>query len=964
MDKYEYKIRVDEIRDLISQNKYEEASEIADTIDWSRVKKAPVLCMISDLYKKVKRYEDALELLQMADTRYPGSKNIIFSLCELYLVIGETIPAISAYKEFCTVAGNDIRRYVLQYKVYEAQGVSLEERIEVLEELKKRDYRPKWAYTLAYLYHRIGLATKCIDECDNLILYFGGSDSDYVYMAMELKMLHQPLTPSQQAEYDNHKSALFSDMRWEQAADGVNRIPKVPTNTPAEGTGSEVSGDTTVLTDEDKKKISESMALSMGYTQVYHGENNEELEISVKPVDMGEYNTINLQKAIAEGIQEVLQKNSEKELTPEQIIAAHTKEIPKEAGESEPPVIELVEKKEEIISEEESEATEEIVVDEEPSVNEEVVATEDDDERVDGDTTIIDPEEIRRVLASRTEAVAETEEITESEEIIEAVEEEIPAGEIAEELPTEVVSVDEEIYDETSQVAKDAMTAQPPEQMASVLTQEADGQIGLVVPDENKNVVKQITGQLSIGDVMNEWARMKQEHEELNRQQYHEQIRQQTGEIFNEFEAAALNGVLETLEKESAAEIEIAEPIVVAREEIEQPEVVYEEDYTDEVYNEESYAEGTYTEGTYAEETYAEGTYDELEPAAGEVVEETEATEESEVIEETAVADETAVAEEIESVEETGDSEETEATEEASDKEIGGDTKELADASVLTRGRTVPDYYKKKIEAAKKAADPDSDEEDDEEELRELNEEEKKLFGPFIQSKSSRNQLIRVLDNISMASYTGNIILTGGDGNDTSDLATAILKDVKATDSNFSGKIARIRANNLNNKKPQNIVKQLSNGALIIDNASHLSEHIINELCRCLDQENQGIIVVLIDTETNMKKLLSRAPKLETFFTARMNVKPLTAEQLAQYGVKYAYEREFSIDEMGMLALHTQISVRQTSSHSVNIIEVRDIIDRAIDNVKKKSMGHFMDVLFGRRYDAEDMIILGEKDFN
>ena len=215
-----------------------------------------------------------------------------------------------------------------------------------------------------------------------------------------------------------------------------------------------------------------------------------------------------------------------------------------------------------------------------------------------------------------------------------------------------------------------------------------------------------------------------------------------------------------------------------------------------------------------------------------------------------------------------------------------------------------------------------------------------------------------------MASYTGNIVLTGGDGTDTSDLATAILKDIKQSDSNFSGKVARISGDKLNSKKVSDIIKQLSNGALIIEKANRMSESTAADLYKNLDQENLGIIVTLIDTERNMDKLFARSPQLSPIFNARMNVKPLTAEQLASFAVKYAYEKEFSIDEMGMLALHTQITLRQTATHSVNIVEVRDIVDRAIENVSKKNARHFFDVLLGKRYDEEDMIILGEKDFN
>lgn len=970
MDKYEYKIRVDEIRNLIAQNKYEEASEIADTIDWGRVKKAPVLCMISDLYKKVKRYEDAIELLQMADARYPGNKNIIFSMCELYLVTGDTIPAIASYKEFCTVAGNDIRRYILQYKVYEAQGVSLEERIEVLEELKKRDYRPKWAYTLAYLYHRIGLATKCIDECDNLILFFSGDDSEYVYMAMELKMLHQPLTPSQQQEYDNHRSALFSDMRWEQSAIGAKKIPAVPTapNVP--------TGDTTILSDEEKKKISESMALSLGYTQVYHGNVNEP-EINVKPMDVGEYNTINLQKALAEGIQEVLQKNEEEkqQLTPEQIIAANTKEIPQEEGNNhKPAVIEredfahsvlapMYESDTEVIDVSQvnaiiaSQANEKAKEQEIPDKSENIESAEENQIEV-AKSEDTENSELEVTLDTQTEMVSESKDIK-----LDSADDEQVDSDINNVLANEdEINISEKI-DVESQVVKEAITARPPEPIASVLTQEADGQISLVVP-EKQQVVKQITGQLSIGDVMNEWARMKREHEELNRQQYHEQIKQQTGEIFSEFEAAALNGVLETLEKEAAESyFEESNSDTLFKSNDEALEVQYSENEETEVEEAEvsaDFEEGVspeYAEAEYSEDECAEGeveyseTYDEnqVEYSEAESPEYYEADSEINTDQEEIAIDSQPIAEEA-----------SEATDEVAVAENSEESSEKSDASILTRGRAVPDYYKKKIEAAEK-----SEEEDDEEteNLRALTTEEEELFGSYIQSKSSKNQLIKMLDKVSLASYTGNIILTGGDGTDTSELATLIMKEIKQSDSNFSGKVARINANNFNNKKPANIIKQLSNGGLIIELASHLSDNVINEFCKCLDQENLGIVVVLIDSERNMEKLLERAPKLETFFNARMNIKPLSAEQLAEYAIKYAYDKEFSIDEMGILALHRQINVRQTSTHSVNVVEVREIVDDAIKNVKKKSLNHFFDVLFGKRYDNEDMIILGEKDF-
>ena len=201
MDKYEYKIRVEEIKALITQAEYIQAAEIADSIDWRRVKSVMMLCTISDLYKINRRYEDARDMLLLAYDRHPSGRTIVYSLCELSIKMEDVVQAVEYYKEYKQIAPKDTGHYILQYKLYEAQDVSLEERIAVLEELKEKDYREKWAYELAYLYHRIGLSSNCVEECNDLILWFG--EGKYVIKAMELKMLHEPLTPEQMAKYEN-----------------------------------------------------------------------------------------------------------------------------------------------------------------------------------------------------------------------------------------------------------------------------------------------------------------------------------------------------------------------------------------------------------------------------------------------------------------------------------------------------------------------------------------------------------------------------------------------------------------------------------------------------------------------------------------------------------------------------------------------------------------------------------------
>lgn len=201
LDKYEYKVRSDQLKALVEKEDFAMAMRIADTIDWSRVKSLSMLTMVSDVYKENKRYEDSRNILLMAYDRYPSGRAILYNLVEILIKTEEYVDAIEYYKEYVQIAPKDVGRHILQYKLYEAQGVGIEERIKVLQELKKKDYLEQWAFELAFLYHKAGLAEQCIEECDDLILWFG--EGKYVIKAMELKMLYKPLSTYQQNKYNN-----------------------------------------------------------------------------------------------------------------------------------------------------------------------------------------------------------------------------------------------------------------------------------------------------------------------------------------------------------------------------------------------------------------------------------------------------------------------------------------------------------------------------------------------------------------------------------------------------------------------------------------------------------------------------------------------------------------------------------------------------------------------------------------
>ena len=932
MDKSEYKLRAEEIKDLISRGEYAQAAEIADTIAWRRVKSVMMLCTISDLYKINRRYEDARDMLLLAYERRPGGRTICYSLCELSIKMEEYVQAIEYYKEFVQVAPKDPGRYILQYKLYEAQDVSLEERIAVLEELKKRDYREKWAYELAYLYHRVGLAARCVEECDELILWFG--EGKYVIKAMELKMLHQPLTPEQQEKYDHRFDAPGShipsqnsvqDNEYSGNESYEQSYAKDGSYDQEQGYAQDGSYDQDQSYAQDGSyDQNQSYVQDSGYdqvtgdTQIYDPVQpaqqetptqpvQDDYDIHVKTMDVGQYNTINLQAELAAGLREVLGEE------PKGDTAKATSD----------------------------------------SITRSIVAP-----MMDSDTESLDYPEIAEV--SEDDLEPETEQIEGSEVFFGETGEigdlsQVPEVETEEILPEEPASLKkQDVVPELSkaEVEPEATTpVEPPKELANVLAQESDGQISLVMP-EAESIEKQITGQINIEDILAEWERKKKENLEKREEEVRQHVLQQTGAMFTEFEQAVRDGLLEKLEKEKAVDADT----VTDTDEVEELEEIADvNDETEkapaEVSEEEPEREPADTDIVDTEEV------EELEeePAVAEYEEES-ATEEPDAAVDMEVTQEPAA--EIPEV-----PEETTAEIEEASEETTAETEEASEESVAE----AEEEPEEAVEEVPEDEQPQTPEppvvERDKAKVRALTREERELYAPFIQSKSAREQLVKAIDNISLAAYTGNVIITGEEGMDTLSLAKNMIREIQATDSNFSGKVAKISGHALNKKDAAETLNRLQNGALIICKASEMNNKTVDTMYKALQQENQGIVIILEDTRKEIDRFLEKYEKLQESFTSRMDVEALSNDTLVAFGRQYAREREYSIDELGVLALHTRIEDMQTIDHVVTVVDVKEIVDEAIAHANKKTLKHFFDVLFAKRYDDEDMIILTEKDF-
>lgn len=860
MDKFEYKASVDEIKALIAEGEYAEAVKIADKIDWRRVRSVMMLCTISDLYKINRRFQESKDILLMAYEKHPTGRLIIYSLCELCIKMGEYDQASEYYKEFVQIAPRDTGRYVLQYRLYEALDVSIEERIAILEEFKKREPREKWVYELAYLYHRIGLTTKCVEECDEMYLWFG--EGRYVIKALELKALHQPLSPEQQEKYDAY-------------IEGRSAGEDVDDDTPVEEDDEDISEEEPAEEETDRgweeEQEYEQSVLSAPTTELPE----------VKTVDVGQYNTINLQMALAESMKEVLADSSEDVDTADDGVEE----------------IEEIEEAANVYVDEKPEAVEHIEVFSEEEAQDPVLEN--------GNTAITDAliapllEETAEIPRVNVNALKEEELQKASEEIVRDDTLVFDAQKIIEEMTREAERL------QARTLREQALASQKPSEYDKFLSQEYDGQLSIVLPEAEK-IEKQITGQLSIDDIMAEWEQTKQDNKEKRMEDVRQHILSQTGSLFANFDEATKNGLLEELEKAFMA--------AIMKESGRNPRV--------------------------KKVVFADKDLDEK----------------------VSLKKETSVSENWEEEPQTEEPEEEEQAEEIEGEEVEAENEETA------AQKEEPEKAEKPAKPAKSRKMPASKEraEEAEEETikeRELSVEEQELFGKFVHQRKSRRQLIHALDNMSLASCTGNIIITGEEEITTLSLAKAMIREMQYNDSNFSGKVAKVEGPVLNKKDVEATFAKLDNGALIIAEAAKLKQATAASVIKVLEKEKMGILVFMTGTKSEIDNLLKKNKALVNNFNLRVDIEPLDNESLVAYAKQYAEEQEYSIDEFGILALHTRIADRQTNDHEVSLAEVRELVDEAIGFANKKTPKHFMDILLAKRYDEEDMIILREKDF-
>ena len=978
MDKYEYRVKTEQMLDHLEKKEYQQAKEIADGIDWRRVKNASMLNTVSEIYEYNGEFKKGRDILFLAFDRAPGSRKIVYRLGTLALKIKDIREATDCYEEFVKLAPKDPNQYILKYKILRTQGASLTDQITALEEFKKAEYIEKWAYELAKLYDEAGMTAECLEECDDLILWF--SEGKYVYLAMELKMKYKPLTPLQQEKYDSRPGA-------------VKKKPE-PEKQP-ESTLEEV---------DDENEYNEST--------------EETVDVQEEPV--------------REPVTERVDESEVQEIPPQEVPMQETvvqEEIPQEVPMQETVV------QEEIPQEEIVEEAAEEVVEEEPVYTEPEEAAEEHGSTI---KQVVTGATLEEALA---QGMAVANGITIEEEAMKEREDEILANgqmmidDILQKW--EEKQKDHEVAIE-KQKAKDEERLQKEREQARIRQEEERREVERKAAEaEARRKAEEKAARKSA----EEEARRKAEEEEARRKAEEEAARKAAEEEARrkaEEEAArkaAEEEARRKAEEEAArkAAEEEAEPIsktqripddiVRLMEEMgneESEEELYEEDFEDGSETEEDFIEGIeeelsgidmsgssfeeadfgdedFEEADFEEEDFEDEDFEEADFEDEDFEEEDEEDFEDEDFEEADFEEEDFEDEDFEEADfEEEDFEADFADVEDEEEDFDDDFADVDDEE------TDFDDEDLEIEDDEEADEELEIEEPSEEEIQArikkskggvpfdtgfvvtgrydlsatseiglkagLTEEQKKLFSYFVPVRGMSEQIVEVLDNDRRAqregtSKTGNLLVIGRKGSGKTVLAVDIVKAIQKQRSLKQGKVAIVTGESLNKKELTNIIQKLRGGAIIIEHAGKLNARTVKELNYLMEKKTGELLFVLEDQRKPLERLMTANPEFKKKFSSKLELPVFINDELVTFGQTYAKENGYKLDEMGILALYSRIDVMQREDHAVSVAEVKEIMDEAISHSQKANVKHLARRVFGKGTDDSDRIILKEEDF-
>ena len=971
MDKYEYRVKTEQMLDHLEKKEYQKAMDIAESIDWRRVKNASMLNTVSEIYEYNGEFKKGRDILFLAFDRAPGSRKIVYRLGTLALKIKDIREATDCYEEFVKLAPKDPNQYILKYKILRTQGAALSDQIAALEEFKKAEYIEKWAYELAKLYDEAGMTAECLEECDDLILWF--SEGKYVYLAMELKMKYKPLTPLQQEKYDSRPGA-------------VKKQPQPVKQT--ESTLEEVD-DENEYDEGSEEEVQESTVQRIDDAQVQ--------EIPPEPVPMQEEFEIPEEAAQADVVPEEvvpeataaveetpMYREEEPEAsveTPEehasaikQVVTGATLEEALAQGVA---VASGINIEEEAMKEREDEilANGQMMIDDilqkweaKQKDHEEAIAKQKakDEERLqkEREQARIRQEEERKEVERKA---AEAEARRKAEEEARRKAEEEAARKAAEEEAARKAAEEEARRKAEEEAARKAEEEAADEEKSERNTQRIPDDIVRLMEEmesENEDSEDEIyEEELEDGPGMDEDFIEGIEDElaglDMNGSSFEEgdfdegdfEEEDLEGEDFDEGDFEEEDFDEEDFDEADFEEEDLDEEEL---EEADFDEDDDEDDFEDIDDEETDFDEGDFEEDMDEEDFDEEEIDDDEELDFGEDLEGEdfdEADFEEEDLDEGDFEEEDFDEEEIEDEDDTEELE----IEEPSEEEIQARIKKSKGGVPFDTGFVVTGRYDLSAtsEIGLKAG---------------LTEEQKKLFSYFVPVRGMSEQIVEVLDNDRRAqregtSKTGNLLVIGRKGSGKTVLAVDIVKAIQKQRNLKQGKVAIVTGESLNKKELTNIIQKLRGGAIIIEHAGKLNSRTVKELNYLMEKKTGELLFVLEDQRKPLERLMTANPEFKKKFSSKLELPVFINDELVTFGQTYAKENGYKLDEMGILALYSRIDVMQREDHAVSVAEVKEIMDEAIAHSQKANVKHLARRVFGKGTDDSDRIILKEEDF-
>lgn len=986
MDKYEYRVKTEQMLDHLEKKEYQKAMDIAESIDWRRVKNASMLNTVSEIYEYNGEFKKGRDILFLAFDRAPGSRKIVYRLGTLALKIKDIREATDCYEEFVKLAPKDPNQYILKYKILRTQGAALSDQIAALEEFKKAEYIEKWAYELAKLYDEAGMTAECLEECDDLILWF--SEGKYVYLAMELKMKYKPLTPLQQEKYDSRPGAVKKQP--EPVKQSESTLEEVDDeNEYDEGSEEEVQESTVQRIDDAQVQEIPPEPVPM----------QEEFEIpeEVTQADVVPEEVVPEATAAVEETPMYREEEPEASVeTPEehtsaikQVVTGATLEEALAQGVA---VASGINIEEEAMKEREDEilANGQMMIDDilqkweaKQKDHEEAIAKQKakDEERLqkEREQARIRQEEERKEVERKA---AEAEARRKAEEEARRKAEEEAARKAAEEEAARKAAEEEARRKAEEEAARKAEEEAADEKESERNTQRIPDDIVRLMEEmesENEDSEDEIyEEELEDGPGMDEDFIEGIEDEldglDMNGSSFEEgdfdeadfEEEDLEGEDFDEadFEEEDLEGEdfdegdfeEEDFDEEDFDEADFEEEDL-DEEELEEADFDEDDDEDDfeDIDDEETdFDEGDFEEDMDEEDFDEEEIDDDEELDFGEDLEGEdfdEADFEEEDLDEGDFDEEDFDEEEIEDEDDTEELE----IEEPSEEEIQARIKKSKGGVPFDTGFVVTGRYDLSAtsEIGLKAG---------------LTEEQKKLFSYFVPVRGMSEQIVEVLDNDRRAqregtSKTGNLLVIGRKGSGKTVLAVDIVKAIQKQRNLKQGKVAIVTGESLNKKELTNIIQKLRGGAIIIEHAGKLNSRTVKELNYLMEKKTGELLFVLEDQRKPLERLMTANPEFKKKFSSKLELPVFINDELVTFGQTYAKENGYKLDEMGILALYSRIDVMQREDHAVSVAEVKEIMDEAIAHSQKANVKHLARRVFGKGTDDSDRIILKEEDF-